>query len=152
MRMRKAQILVAVVCLAMLAGCSGSTVLRIQGIAPLNLNEAGESTPVEVRIYMLKDNTKFDQAPFDQIWTAEKDALGGDISGEVVLTTVFPADKGDRPREITLGTVPPDVRFIGVMGLFPRFEGKDERRKSVPLGEAGGHIFEFTGYRIQLKR
>ena len=150
--MKTRAILLMVLAMTLLAGCGSTTSLRVHGISPLNKNEAGESTPVDVRIYMLRDDRKFTSAPFDQLWTSEKDALGNDMVGDHTLITVFPAEASDKPKDVSLGTVPADVKFIGVMALYPKQEDKGERRVAVPAGDAPGYVFEFTGYRIQLKK
>ena len=48
-----------------LVGCSSSATLQMRGVAPLNLNDAGESTPVDVRIYQLKNDAAFKRATFE---------------------------------------------------------------------------------------
>lgn len=145
---------ISVLCLLLLvlAGCATTTTVRVQGVPPLNLNETGESTPVDVRIYWLKDDRKFMSVPFDQLWTSEKDALGNDLVGDATLITVFPASAGDKPKEIQLGNTPADARYVGLMGLFPKYQDKDERRVAVPVGEAGAGVFEFSGYKVYLKK
>ncbi|MCC6572565.1 MAG: type VI secretion system lipoprotein TssJ [Planctomycetes bacterium] len=148
----KTRAILLLVLTLVLSACGGTSSIRVHGISPLNKNEAGESTPVDVRIYLLRNDGKFMSAPYDQLWTADKDALGADAVGDHLAITVFPSEAGDKPKEVSLGTLAADVKFIGVMALYPKSEDKGERRVVVPVGDAPGYVFEFTGYRIQLKK
>jgi type VI secretion system VasD/TssJ family lipoprotein len=137
--------------LALLAGCGGPTRIHVKGIKPLNENERKESTPVDIRIYQLKDDARFRQAPFENLWVKPKEALGDDVVAEKTVT-VLPGAPDDRPREIDLGELPPPVRFIGVLALFPKEDEAKQRRVIVGHDEASSGVFELTGYHITWRR
>ena len=133
--------------LALLAACGGPTSIYVKGVKPLNENEQKESTPVDIRIYQLKDDARFKQAPIENLWTKGKEALGPDWLTEKSVT-VFPGVAEDRPREIALGTLEQATRFVGILALFPKEDEKATRKVVVPSTEAGSGVFELRGYHI----
>ncbi len=136
-----------VVGVVLLAGCGGPTVLRVKGVKPMNENELKESTPVDIRIFQLKDDARFKQAPIDNLWTKAKEALSEDWIAEK-RATVFPGVEQDQPREVVLGILEPATRFVGILALFPKEDEKATRKLVVPAGDAGSGIFELRGYHI----
>ncbi len=132
----------------LLAGCTGPLKLQVRGIKPLNENERKESTPVDVRIYQLRDNARFDRATFNNLWTKAKEELAEDLISEKTVT-VFPGAAEDAPREVDLGILDTATRFIGIMALYPREEEGNPRKIAVPVAEADDAIWEFTGYHLR---
>jgi len=141
----------AVIALA-LAGCGGPLILQFQGAEKLNLNdkEPPESVPVEVRVFLLKDKASFTNAPFEQLWGQKyKAVLGADVVGEPRTITIFASKKSP----LDLGTVPTDVRFIGVMAMYQKKgEGTVKRHEAVSKEDADDVIFELIEYRLEVKK
>ncbi len=137
--------------LALLGACGGPKSVYVKGLKPLNENDRKESTPVDLRIYQLKDDARFKQAPVENLWVKPKEALGEDILGEKTIT-VFPQDPPGENKEVPLGVLPEATRFIGVLALYSKEDDKGPRRMVVAAAEAGSGVFELTGYHITWKR
>ena len=146
--MKKMTVLAALV--AALAACGGPTRVYVQGVKPLNENDRKESTPVDVRLYQLKDDSRFNQAAIEKLWTDDKAVLGDDLIA-VKVVTVFPGSSEDREKEIELGELPPAVRFIGVFALYPKEDDKGPRKVALAVDRAGKSVLVFTGYHITHK-
>ncbi len=136
------------VALALLGACAAPLRLQVLGIKPLNENDRKESTPVDVRIYLLKDNARFERATIEGLWTKDKETLAEDLVS-VKTVTVFPGAEGDKPQEVDLGIPDVSVRFVGVLGLYSREEAGQPRKVVVPVREADAAVWEFTGYRVR---
>jgi len=65
--------------LMLLSACGGPTWVYLRGLKPMNENERKESTAVDLRIYQLKDDSRFNQATVDKLWTDDTGALADDI-------------------------------------------------------------------------
>jgi type VI secretion system VasD/TssJ family lipoprotein len=146
--MKKVAMLAAVV--AALAACGGPSRLYVKGVKPLNENDRKESTPVDVRVYQLKDDSRFNQAAIDKLWTDDKTVLGDDLVAVKVIT-VFPGSHDDQEKEIVIGELPQNVRFVGLLALFPKEDDKGSRKLILPASDAGKSILTFTGYHISKK-
>jgi len=134
---------------ALMTGC-GSASARVRGVAPLNLNDNNESTPVDVRFFQLADDGTFRRTTFDALWVDAAKALGGDLLGTPVVKTVFPGSRGDQPTEIALGKLSGKTKFIGVMGLYRRTDGTDRRILVLPIDRIGKDVIEVSGYSVAL--
>jgi len=143
--MRKTVILAAA--LTLLSACGGPTWLYLRGLKPMNENERKESTAVDLRIYQLKDDSRFNQATVDKLWTDEKGALGDDILAMKTIT-VQPGVADDKLVELNLGELPDSVRFIGFLALFPKEDDKGPRKLVLPKADAG-KVLRLTGFHIQ---
>ena len=141
-----------VLCAAMaaLVACGGPSKIYVKGVKPLNENERKESTPVDVRLYQLKDDSRFNQAAIDKLWTDDKTVLGDDLVAMKVVT-VFPGSADDAEKEIVLGELPQGVRFVGIMALYPKEDDKGPRKLTLPGDATGKSILVFTGYHISKK-
>jgi type VI secretion system VasD/TssJ family lipoprotein len=130
-----------------LSGCGGPSQVGILGSHQLNVNELGESTPVKVRIYKLRDSQKFMQCSFEELWTDDKKALGEDRVEDPINLTVIP---GGQQQTVDLGEPGGDVRYFGIMALISKKpEGEaDGRRAVVSKDKANSTTFELSGYRI----
>jgi len=146
--MRKTVALCAV--LALLSACGGPSWVYLRSVKPMNENERKESTTVDVRIYQLKDDSRFNQATIDKLWTDDKGALADDLLA-VKQITIYPGSADDKLNEINLGELPDSVRFVGVLALFPKEDDKGPRKMALPKKEAGT-VLRLTGYHIQAEK
>ena len=146
--MRKMAVAAAVLCA--LVACGGPTRLYLKGVKPLNENDQRESTPVDVRVYQLRDESKFNQATIEKLWTDDKTVLGDDLVS-VKVVTVFPGSPDDAEKEIVLGELPTGVRFVGLLALFPKEDDKGPRKLVLPADSAGKSVLVFSGFHISKK-
>src|SRR5689334_8622990 len=94
----RSALLVSALAVVAFCGCGSSqTEMEIRGVAPLNRNEHDEDLPIDVRIYPLKDDARFMNADFDELWRDDKKALGDSRLGDPKQITVFPARPDDPP-------------------------------------------------------
>jgi len=139
-------------CLALcvLSGCGSTLTLQMRGIAPLNLTDADESTPVDARIYQLKNDARFRNAVVDQLWTKDKATLGEDWLADPKVVTVLPGGAHDKPVQVTVGELAVGTRFIGILALYHRSDAADKRVLVVDVNELEGKVIEFTRYSVAL--
>ncbi len=143
----------AVLALA-LAGCGGPLILQFKGADVLNPNRAlnpPENIPVDVRVFLLKDNGTFMKANFEQLWGAKyKDVLGTDLMGEPRPLTIM----ASQTKKLDLGEIPKDVRFIGVMAMYQtKADGPPQQRHvAVAKEDADDVVFELIEYRLEVKK
>jgi type VI secretion system VasD/TssJ family lipoprotein len=136
--------------LTLMSACGGPTWLYLRGLKPMNENDRKESTAVDLRIYQLKDDSRFNQATVDKLWTDDKGALGDDVI-QMKQITIQPGVAEDKPIEINLGDLPDSVRFIGLFALYPKEDDKGPRKLVIPKKEAGT-VLRLTGYHIQAEK
>ena len=86
------------------AGCSSNARVQLRGIAPLNVNDIDESTPVDVRFFALTGDAKFLGAGFETLWTDAGAALGDDLVGKPVQAAVYPGGPQDAPVDVSVPT------------------------------------------------
>jgi type VI secretion system VasD/TssJ family lipoprotein len=148
--MRSIVILLSVLCF-LCVGCSGprQVNLPVRGVAPLNPNDAQESTPVDVRVWPLAAPDRFRAATVDQLWTDAKGALGPDLLGEARVFTVFPGGPADPVVEQRL-EVPGSTAFLGVLAMCQRSDAQDQRATVVAIDEAEKLGLVLTGFSVQL--
>lgn len=142
--------LTALAVMLLASGCSRTATLQMRGLAPLNLNDAGESTPVDVRIYQLKDDAAFKRATFEKLWTEDEKVLGQDRLAPPRVESIVPGSATDQPKRIALGELETGTRFIGVMALYAKADARDTRTLILPVDDAERPIIEFSGYGIAL--
>lgn len=135
---------ICAILMAMLCGCAGSTV-RVRGVAPLNLNGDGESTPVDVRFYPLRDQARFQGAAFAALWTDAEKTLGPDLIAPPVVVTVLPVAPTDPPLRVEVGPAP----WIGVQALMRASDGSP-RTLVLPAGRIGEAVIELHGYGLRV--
>jgi len=133
--------------LMLLSACGGPTWVYLRGLKPMNENERKESTAVDLRIYQLKDDSRFNQATVDKLWTDDKGALADDIIAMKQIT-VQPGVADDKLVELNLGELPDSVRFIGFFALFPKEDDKGPRKLVIAKKDAGNTL-RLTGFHIQ---
>jgi len=148
--MRTTVLLLSLACL-FLVGCSGprQVNLPVRGVAPLNPNDAQESTPVDVRVWPLAAPDRFRSATVDQLWTDAKGVLGSDLLGEFRVFTVFPGGSGDPVVEQRI-EVPGSTAFLGVLAMCQRSDAQDQRATVVAIDEAEKLGLILTGFSVQL--
>jgi type VI secretion system VasD/TssJ family lipoprotein len=116
----------------------------------MNLNEAGESTPVNVRIYPLKDDKRFLESEFEDLWIRDKDVLQDSWIAAPSVATILPGDEKDAPQEVDLGRLPSEVKYVGVMALYGKKWPGQKPRRIVHVQNLGSGVFELRGYGISL--
>ena len=136
--------------LVLFTGCSRTATLQLRGLAPLNLNDTGESTPVDVRIYQLKDDAAFRRATFEKLWTEDEKVLGQDRLAPPKTESVVPGNPTDQPKKVALGELEVGTRFIGIMALYAKTDARDARTLVLPVNDAEKPVIEFSGYGIAL--
>jgi type VI secretion system VasD/TssJ family lipoprotein len=133
-----------------LAACGGPLGIYTRGVKPMNENERQESTPVDLRIYQLRDDARFANASVDDLWIKARDVLGEDYVA-LKQITVFPGVSVDPEQRVELGDLPESVRFIGVLALFPKDDGKGPRKLVLPRKEAASRVIRLTGFHLELE-
>lgn len=133
--------------LMLLAGCGGPTV-RLRGVAPMNRNAAGESAPVDVRIYPLRDQGRFQGASFAVLWTDAERILGPDLIAPPTVATVLPGVVGDAPRRIEVAGAA-SSRWLGLLLLVRQSDGTP-RTLVLPTERASEGVIELSGYGLRL--
>jgi len=136
--------------LALLAACGGPSSLYYRGVKPMNENDRKESNSVDIRIYQLKDDARFNQATIDKLWARKASALADDLVA-MKTATVFAGSADDKERSVELGELPDAVRFVGILALYPKEDDKGPRKLVIPKSELGT-VLRFTGYHIQKEK
>jgi type VI secretion system VasD/TssJ family lipoprotein len=93
----------------------------LQADPDLNRNELGQPMPVEVRVLLLKDRERLDNADFETVWKDTANLLGKDLVNSASLT-VFPGKLKIYPMKSA-----PGVAYVALVGLFRRPEGQGWR-------------------------
>ncbi len=145
---RPTAVLLAAACALFVAGCGNATT-RIRGVTPLNLNDANESTPVAVRIFPLRADSKFRGAAFETLWIDPAAVLGDDLLGKPQQVMVFPGQPNDAPQQVTVADSS-SANFIGVMGLYRKSDGLP-RTVVLPIQDADRRVIIMTGFGIKLE-
>ncbi len=151
MTLRSTCLLLLLLTALVVTGCSRTATLQVRGTAPLNLNEAGESTPVDVRIYQLKSDVNFRKAAFEKLWTKDKEALGEDLLAGPKTVSVLPGGAGEPAAKVELGELVSGTNFIGVMAMYGKTDAKDNRTLVVAVDDAEKYVIEFTRYSVGLR-
>lgn len=124
-----------------LASC-GQSPLSVRAVSPVNVNANGESLPVKVRIYALRDDGRFRSAPFSDLWTRDRVVLGDDRLQDPREEIIAPCGPTGLPVEIRLGELPQETRFIGIMALYRHADEPDRRRIVLPVDLVGERMVE----------
>ncbi len=144
----------AITCLLTLAGCGAlgkspelpealqaprQVALHLQAAQRLNVSAAGQSLALIVRIYKLRQNNTFENAPFAAFLDpgSEKQLLGTDLL-EVREVTMVPGRQLDLDEKVSR-----EAGYIGVVALFrapapqgwrAAFRSADAERSGVTVG------------------
>ena len=148
--MRSATLLAAAALAASLGACGGTGYVRVRGVAPLNVDGSNQSTPVDIRVYQLRDDARFLLARVEDLWTKDKEVLAGDFIAQKKVT-VFPGRAEEAPRDVDFGELPPDCRFIGILALFSMPDDRGPRHLVIPAEEAIGRVLRLTGSHVRLE-
>ena len=141
---------IAVACLLFLSACGGAMSIYVRGLDPMNRNEKGESTPIDILIVQLKDDQKFKDAQWETLWEPKKSLP--DDTLDVKTYTVFPGKPDDDPKRVDLGELNADCRFIGIVAKYePQGEAEGPRHVVLEKDDADEYVFEFKDYKIILK-
>src|SRR5271170_6145508 len=100
-RLRLGAAVLLVSCCGMLSSCAAPT-LSVRALSPVNLNADGESLPVKLRIYALRDDARFRAAPFADLWTKDREVLGDDRLQDPKVVLVPPASLTVAPQLVEL--------------------------------------------------
>jgi type VI secretion system VasD/TssJ family lipoprotein len=123
--------------------------VRLVGSERLNVNDHDESSPVKVRIFKLRNPTRFEQASRRELWRLEaaKEAMGDTLVGEIEERDFA---VGDPALSITMQPLDESVHWIGLMVLC--FNDKEEAgswRCLVRAEEAERFNFRLREYSIE---
>lgn len=141
----------AILAMGLLSGCGGprNVDIPVHGVAPLNPNDAQESTPVNVRVWPLAGADRFKAATVDQLWIDAKTVLGNDLIGDPASFTVFPGAAGD-PAVVQRIEMPASTRFIGVLAMCQRSDAQDQRATIASIDDVEKHGLLLTGFSVRL--
>ena len=137
-------------CAVGLSGCGSSSYVRLRSVSPLNVNDANESAPVDVRVYQLKDDGRFTRARVEDLWTKDSAVLGDDLLAQTKVT-VFPGPARTGSLDVEMGPLPPECRFIGVLALFSKPDDKGPRHLAIPAQGARGRVILLSGSHLELQ-
>lgn len=141
--LRKCLFLTALILPLMVIGCGRGPML-VRAVSPVNVNKEGESLPVKVRIYALRDDGRFRSALFSDLWQRDIQTLGDDRLQDPKVLVVAPRDPTGLPDEIDLGTLPQETRFIGILALYQQPDEPDRRRVVLPIDLVDERIVELV--------
>jgi type VI secretion system protein VasD len=88
----------------------------------LNPNDQGQSTPVEVRVFFLKDRQVFDQLDFETVWQRGEKAVGSDLVNSVYIT-VYPGKLKIYPIKVST-----TVGYVAMVAVFRAPSGRSWQR------------------------
>lgn len=127
-------------------------ILRFRPAADMNPNDRGEPTPLDVRVYQLKDKQAFTEAAFEELWTDATTRLGTALAAEPKVFNFEPQPEGTAPSAYDF-KLEPTTKFLGVMGLFSaeRKEGLEERKVVITVDEAATRVIAFTGSAVKIQ-
>ena len=117
----------------------------------MNRNELGESAPVKLRFYPLKNDATFRSATVDALWVGDKDLLKADLTHEPTTTSVFPGAMSRDPVqvEVELGD---GAKWLGVLALYNKSDATDRRVLILPVDDAESVLITCAGYSITAER
>ncbi len=84
----------------------------------VNLSEDREPRPVQLRLYQLKNDTRFLNARFDSVWRSDAETLGDDLL-KMDEVPVYPNSRVEMKVEKEAG-----ARFLVAAGLFRNPKGR----------------------------
>ncbi|MBR8180854.1 type VI secretion system lipoprotein TssJ [Burkholderia ambifaria] len=102
--------------------------LVIESRSALNPNELGQSLPVVMRVYQLKDAKVFEKAAYSQLLDDDRALLSADLLGSLE-TTLAP----DATMKLS-APMADDVQAVGVAGFF-RDQGGAEWQLVIPKSQ-----------------
>jgi type VI secretion system protein VasD len=150
--MNKLMLCAMLVMAAVLTGCAAKSVnMRLVGVAPLNEAQAGESRPVRVRIFQLRDDETFMRANMEQLWVDPSQALANSMIGVPIEVNIFPEDADQnpagRPVEVPISQ---ETRFIGVFAMYDNTAEDSQRRRVLSVEQARNARLRLTRYTVEV--
>jgi type VI secretion system VasD/TssJ family lipoprotein len=124
--------------------------VEVRALPPVNTNVAGESLPVKVRIYALRDDARFRSAPFADLWTKDHDVLGDDRLQDPKVVVVAPTGLQTDPQVVELSELPKEARFLGVIALIQHADQPDRRRVLIARNDIGSQVIDILDSSIVL--
>jgi type VI secretion system VasD/TssJ family lipoprotein len=125
-----------------LGGCGPSSV-SVRALAPVNIDAAGASMPVKVRIYVLRDDARFRAAQFSDLWVRDREVLGDDRLLDPKVVVVAPGMAPCAPvMKVELGEFPKGARFLGIMALIQHADVPDRRRAVLEVSDVDSLIVD----------
>jgi len=106
--------------------------LMLESTNRLNQSDLGQPVPVTVRIYTLKDRTRFEQATFQELWKKDYEFLGKDLLDRKEITL---RPSTNDPIELTVDPEK-DEKFLGIIVKFRKYQDGIWRRV-IPIEEPG---------------
>jgi type VI secretion system VasD/TssJ family lipoprotein len=85
---------------------------------PLNPDEQGVPRPLQIRLYLLKDDARFLASTPTDLALNDRVLLESDLISSKDLT-LAPGASDQRPVQANLGECGPEARFVGVLALYP---------------------------------
>jgi type VI secretion system VasD/TssJ family lipoprotein len=116
----------------------------VRALSPVNVNADGESLPVKIRIYALRDDARFRAAPFTDLWTKDREVLGDDRLQDPKVVIVPPASLRAAPQQIELSELPKEARFLGIVALIQHADQPDRRRAVIARIDIGSQIIDLV--------
>jgi len=110
--------------------------LMLESTNRLNQSDVGQPVPVTVRIYTLKDRTRFEQATFQELWKKDYEFLGTDLLDRKDITL---RPSTNEPIELTVDPGK-NENYLGIMVLFRKYQDGIWRRV-IPIEEPGFFSF-----------
>ncbi|MDD1783969.1 type VI secretion system lipoprotein TssJ [Enterovibrio sp. ZSDZ35] len=126
------QYLIAILSVALLGGCGSASSLNpldwwadptapvfkitIKAASNINPNVDDLPSPVEVRVYQLKDSEAFNQTDFIQIYSDDQGALKADLLSKRYLPSVVP---GETTSEFIPASA--ETKFVGIIVAFANY-------------------------------
>lgn len=88
--------------------------IKLHASSKLNVDAKGQPLALVTRIYKLRQNAAFEQAPYDTFLNPqkEKDALGADLL-DVKEVTLIPGQQVEVAEKVSR-----EAYFVGIVGLF----------------------------------
>lgn len=147
LRSKQWQILILGAVCGLLTSCGSSKMnmeVMLESTNRLNQSDMGQPVPVTVRIYTLKDRTRFEQATFHELWKKDYEFLGQDLLDRKEITL-----RPSTTEPIVLSVDPENnEKFVGIMVLFRKYKDGIWRRV-IPIQEPG--MFSFGDPEFILK-
>lgn len=96
----------------LIAACSSSVDLKFAADQTINPDTNGQSLPVLVKVYQLRDESAFNEASFDSLWKMPSQALGNSLVAQTGVTMV-PNTK----KTVTL-KLNDDTEHLGFVAIY----------------------------------
>ena len=98
----------------------------------LNPSDTGQPVPVVIRIYTLRDSSRFERATFEELWKKDYEYLGEDLLDRKEITL---KPKSKQVLEMTVDKEK-EENYFGVMALFRKYQA-GQWRAVIPIEEPG---------------